>query len=205
MTSQLNTPNSGEFVEVSDGGISPTISNLGAGKHTKDYNGTPFVFREDGYFNMTAAAKAFGKRVDNFLANVETAEYIDALHKLIPDIPVITSKKGYHTHPTVGTWAHPKLAVFFARWLDVKFAVWCDMMIDDILTKKAEVTITKPEQSAVLAVGLPDTLVALQQTMMANQQMMQALVEQFAEKEWVCVRRGSGLHPTTGTHRKSGD
>ncbi|WP_079550844.1 KilA-N domain-containing protein [Vreelandella subglaciescola] len=25
-----------------------------------------------------------------------------------------------------GTWAHPKLAVFFARWLDVRFSVACD-------------------------------------------------------------------------------
>lgn len=27
------------------------------------------------------------------------------------------------------TYLHPKLAVFFARWLDVRFAVWCDLMI----------------------------------------------------------------------------
>lgn len=32
-----------------------------------------------------------------------------------------------------GAWAHPKLAVFFARWLDVRFAVWCDSVIDEIL------------------------------------------------------------------------
>lgn len=28
---------------------------------------------------------------------------------------------------------HPKLAVHFARWLDVRFAVWCDMQIDKLL------------------------------------------------------------------------
>lgn len=32
-----------------------------------------------------------------------------------------------------GTFCHPKLAVFFARWLDARFAVWCDLMIDNIL------------------------------------------------------------------------
>lgn len=32
-----------------------------------------------------------------------------------------------------GTWAHPKLAVFFARWLSAEFSWWCDMQIDDIL------------------------------------------------------------------------
>lgn len=44
-----------------------------------------------------------------------------------------------------GSWAHPKLAVFFARWLDVRFAVWCDMQIDDILHGRSEVV---PAQQA---------------------------------------------------------
>lgn len=50
-----------------------------------------------------------------------------------------------------GTWAHPKLAVFFARWLDVRFAVWCDAVIEDILKGVAQVTIKEPEKSAALA------------------------------------------------------
>ncbi|MFC0710718.1 KilA-N domain-containing protein [Azorhizophilus paspali] len=32
-----------------------------------------------------------------------------------------------------GTWLHPKLAVAFARWLNVDFAVWCDLQIDALL------------------------------------------------------------------------
>lgn len=32
-----------------------------------------------------------------------------------------------------GTWLHSKLAVVFARWLDVHFAVWCDQQIDALL------------------------------------------------------------------------
>jgi len=31
------------------------------------------------------------------------------------------------------TWMHPKLAVPFARWLDVHFGVWCDLQIDTIM------------------------------------------------------------------------
>lgn len=116
---------------------------------TKSYNGTPFVFREDGYFNMTKAAAHFEKRMDHFFANKETREYIDALMALIPGIPVTRIQRGSGLYQGTGTWAHPKLAVFFARWLDVKFAVWCDMMIEDILTKKAEVAIVKPQKSAV--------------------------------------------------------
>jgi len=32
-----------------------------------------------------------------------------------------------------GTWLHPKLAVVFARWLNIDFAVWCDLHIDALL------------------------------------------------------------------------
>ena len=32
-----------------------------------------------------------------------------------------------------GTWLHPKLAIVFARWLNTKFAVWCDLKIEAIL------------------------------------------------------------------------
>ncbi|WP_051394245.1 KilA-N domain-containing protein [Pseudomonas taeanensis] len=114
---------------------------------TRDYNGQTFSFREDGYFNMTKAAKAFGKRMDNFFANDGTAEYVNELEKLVPGIPVINTKTGNGKSPMVGTWGHPKLAVFFARWLDVKFAVFCDTVIDDILSKKAKVEFA-PEAAA---------------------------------------------------------
>lgn len=48
---------------------------------TRDYQGMAFQFREDGFFNMTKAAKHFGKRLDNFMASPETQEYIQALGK----------------------------------------------------------------------------------------------------------------------------
>ena len=32
-----------------------------------------------------------------------------------------------------GTWFNPKLAVPFARWLDVDFAIWCDDQIESII------------------------------------------------------------------------
>lgn len=121
---------------------------------TNKYDGKAFHFREDGYFNMTKAAKEFGKRIDNFFANASAQEYISALEGLVPGIPLIKAQRGNGLLPHVGTWGHPKLAVFFARWLDVSFAVWCDMVIDDILNKKAELTIAKPEESMALKVPL---------------------------------------------------
>ena len=107
-----------------------------------------FSFREDGYFNMTKAAQSFGKRLDNFKALPSTQEYMEALASSlnISEEELMISTQGSHR----GTFAHPKLAVFFARCLDVKFAVWCDSMIEDILKGAAKVDIVKPQQSAVI-------------------------------------------------------
>lgn len=94
---------------------------------------------------MTQAAKRFGKDVFEFMRLPSTVEYMEALTGTIPVSALTEAKRG------VGTWGHPKLAVFFARWLDVKFAVFCDMVIDDIINKKAELVVTKPEESAAMA------------------------------------------------------
>jgi hypothetical protein len=100
---------------------------------TRNYNDLTFTFRDDGYFNMTKAANAFGKRLQDFMDNKETTEYMDALtHANQGELTF--AKAGRYG----GTWAHPKLAIFFARWLDVRFAVWCDAMIEDILKGNAE-------------------------------------------------------------------
>lgn len=103
---------------------------------------------------MTKAAKAFGKRLQDFFDNKETVEYCASLQEVLTHADqreLVEAKAGRYG----GTFAHPKLAVFFARWLDVKFAVFCDMVIDDILNKKAELTITKPEES--MAMKVPQT------------------------------------------------
>lgn len=49
-----------------------------------------------------------------------------------------------------GTLAHPKLAVFFARWLDVRFSVWCNAVIEDILKGTAKAVIATPQEPAAL-------------------------------------------------------
>lgn len=90
---------------------------------------------------MTSAAKHFGKRLQDFLDNKATLEYIGALRTIHADEREFTQAKvGYNG----GTWAHPKLAVFFARWLDVRFSVWCDSVIDELLRGKAAVVPTRP-------------------------------------------------------------
>jgi len=123
---------------------------------TRDFIGQVFLFREDGYFNMTKAAKVFGKDLSNFMRSPDTLKYLDALANALKSTELVRAKAGRYG----GTWGHPKLAVFYARWLDVKFAVFCDMVIDDILNKNAELTITKPAESMAMKVpqSFPEAL-----------------------------------------------
>jgi hypothetical protein len=100
-----------------------------------EYDGVALSFQDDGWFNAKDAAAKFGKRPNDWLALDETREYIAALNAISN-----TSQNGiWHKAKrgnNGGTWLHPKLAVHFARWLDAKFAVWCDMQIDMILGRK---------------------------------------------------------------------
>lgn len=106
-----------------------------------DYQGRPVRFDAEGWLHATAIAERFGKRLDHWLENAETLEYMRALDEIQnpgtgPSTISNTRKSGYlktRRGNNGGTWLHPKLAVAFARWLDAKFAVWCDMQIDTLL------------------------------------------------------------------------
>lgn len=104
------------------------------------FNNISVSFREDGYLNATAIAEHFGKRVQHYLNNDRTQEYIAALIEFLSEAEKTASqsdlviiKKGNSKNFKQGTWLHPKLAVDFARWLNPKFAVWCDEQIEHLL------------------------------------------------------------------------
>jgi KilA-N domain len=90
---------------------------------------------------MTTAAKQFGKQLQNFWNSPNTVEYVAALVDSLTlnsnDKPIKLTDitRGSGLHASTGTWAHPKLAVFFARWLNVRFAVWCDMQRPSIFPR----------------------------------------------------------------------
>ena len=57
-----------------------------------------------------------------------------------------------------GTWLHPKLAIHFARWLDPKFAVWCDEQIEHIISGSLKLEPAQPalpqlNDELVLSIG----------------------------------------------------
>lgn len=106
---------------------------------TKEYQGTPFVFREDGYFSMSKTAQAFGKDLSNFWKSPGIFDYCSELSRHLDFKSVESTDLSYGLAETRrgnggGTWAH-----------------WCDAIIEDILTKKADLTITKPAESATVA------------------------------------------------------
>jgi len=111
------------------------------------YGDLLYSFTTDGWFNATETAKHFGKRLDHWLDNAETLEYIRALDEVATGKPshiLDTRKSGYlkirRGAPSRGggTWLHPDLAVPFARWLDMRFGVWCDRQIKTIMLGMAK-------------------------------------------------------------------
>jgi|GEM_PF-392306 len=112
-------------------------------------------FTNDGWINATQIAKQYGKKPDDYLKSDRTKDYISALiDSLFPVAgnPVTEQKstslkievkqnqlvriKNGGRDGEKGTWFHPKLAIDFARWLNAKFAVWCDLQIEKILKGK---------------------------------------------------------------------
>lgn len=106
------------------------------------FQGQAVSFNTDGWINATEVAKRFNKRLDHWLENAETLDYVKALAEVTSGKKsniVDTRKSGYVKTSKArmdrggGTWLHPKLAVAFARWCDAKFSVWCDLQIDELI------------------------------------------------------------------------
>ena len=105
-----------------------------------EYQGLQFHFTDDAWFNATEAAKHFGKRPNDWLNLKETEQYLEALMEMLgisEKSLLIKTRRGRRNitsqNGNLGTWFHPRLAVGFARWLDKRFAVWCDLQIDTLI------------------------------------------------------------------------
>jgi len=82
------------------------------------------------YINATKLAKQFNKRVDNFLRLEETKEYLRVLNTSdVRELEIIKTLKGKYG----GTYFHSDVVVYFLRWLNIEFAVKCDMYIKKMI------------------------------------------------------------------------
>jgi hypothetical protein len=98
-----------------------------SGLSVRVWNGTSICRRDDGFVNATSMCRANGKRLNHYLSNDRTDDYIAALaaDAGIPATGLIAVRRG-GTPNQQGTWIHPRLAVDLARWISPQFAVWMD-------------------------------------------------------------------------------
>ena len=113
---------------------------------TLNYQNMIIHTSREAWFNATEIAAIFGKLPHEWLRLPETNRYLEALIKReaskqaeagksrIGKLDFIKTYKGGNDLSKQGTWLHPKLAVAFARWCDVDFAVWCDEQILELMT-----------------------------------------------------------------------
>lgn len=97
----------------------------------KIFDESQVVFDSKAWFSATEAGKLFNLSPANWLQRQDTRAYIAELTLQYPDVQRwYITKSGKNS---LGTWFHPKLAVPYARWLNIKFAIWCDAQIDGII------------------------------------------------------------------------
>ena len=120
----------------------------------KEYLGTKIEFTMvDGcvYANATSMCKAFEKQPSDWLKIKSTQEYVEELERSenLPNGLVEVVQGGISQNQ--GTWIHEKLILDLARWLNVKFRVWCDEQIATLLREgKVE---TKPLSFQEIAIA----------------------------------------------------
>ena len=87
------------------------------------------------YINATKLALQFGKnkqRLNEFFNSKSFLEYENAISKVTKNRDFKTDEKGLRYSKKGkygGTYLHSDLVIVFLRWLDVEFAVKCDMYI----------------------------------------------------------------------------
>ncbi|AKQ39420.1 DNA-binding protein [Riemerella anatipestifer Yb2] len=106
-------------------------------------------------FNLTQMAKPYRKRPADWLKYEESKTYIDALAVALKVVTadLVEVRQGGKPE-NQGTWTTDyRIAVRFAQWLDVKFAIAVDELIWKLITKQAMVVEPKNGVFPVLIEG----------------------------------------------------
>ena len=115
---------------------------------THNYNGYTISQESDGYTSLTDMAKAAGKLVADYLKTDSSQAYFQGLSDDM-NIPIsslirIVQGKGKNQ----GTWAHPEIAIDFAKWCNVSFRIWANRTLRGVI----EGTATQPRPAHDLAI-----------------------------------------------------
>lgn len=104
------------------------------------YQGSEITFQLDSgsmKINASQMATVFGdkKRPTFWLRTKQAKDYIQALTDvhICTSADLLTVTKGGSTEQ--GTWMHEILALEFARWLNPKFGIWCNLKVRELLKK----------------------------------------------------------------------
>ncbi len=95
----------------------------------KSWNNKQIRFREDGYACISDMATASNKLTADWLRLKSTNEYLQAFSVAmgIPIAVLLDVANG------IESWAHPKVALRFAQWCNVNFAIQVDCWVDELL------------------------------------------------------------------------
>lgn len=122
----------------------------------KEYLGNNIEFKKingEVYANATSMCRAFGKQPSDWTRLTSTQEYINEIEgsenlpRGVKLVDVIND--GFNN----GTWIHEKLILDLARWLNIKFRVWCDTQIAALIREGEVKLIPKTYAEALLEAG----------------------------------------------------
>lgn len=118
----------------------------------KSNNGLALYQRaDDGYVNATKLCRDEGKRMNHYLHNQETKDYLAELSRSA-GIPanLLVVKRNTGVNDERGTWVHPKVAIHLAQWLSPQFAVFVTNIMMEWFSGAYERRKTKEEELLAL-------------------------------------------------------
>lgn len=113
--------------------------------------------RRDGYVNLTAMAKASGKRINNYLRNRTTKDFIAELSAVtrISATELVQVIRGGIPEEQ-GTWGHPLVATHCGQWCSAKFAVLVSQWVFEWMTTgQNPLQQAEPQQPQKLPATMP--------------------------------------------------
>lgn len=132
----------------------------------------------DGMVNTTKLAKNFGKhkRPQLWLRTKAAKEYLEAYScdaQICASALTQTVRGGDLPQ---GTWMHPDIAIEYARWLNPRFGIWCNLRIQELMRNGYTLTEEFKQQ-------MREQIEALRSAMEKLQQNCNFLVERNKELE----------------------
>lgn len=90
-------------------------------------NKSPYI-RRDGMIDILHLCKIHGKKLDQWLKNKKSQEYIKCLEEMTGQKAVI-----YPAIKGCSVWGHPLVAINIAQWISPEFHRWCNLHIVSLM------------------------------------------------------------------------